>query len=599
MTTLVLSVGGILGLFALIAFASKSYSLNGIKDTTVGNGQHGTARWATPGEIKQSYRHVPFAPVQWRREAQEGKQPTANGKPLPQGIVLGCTGKTGTTALVDTDDVHCLMIGASGVGKTAYFLYPNLEYACASGMSFLALDTKGDLARNYGAIARDIYGYHISIVDLREPSRSDGNNLLTLINRYMDIVREEPRNINARAKAEKYAKILAKTIINPEGDGADHGQNAYFYDAAEGLLASVILLLAEFLPPEETDGYEMRHIGSVFKLVQELMTQSSSRRGGNQFQELMQLLSGDHKAKWLAGSALTASDQAMSSVMSTVLSKLNAFLDSELEQVICFDGNIDAELFASEKSAIFLILPEEDATKNFVASLMIQNLARELFAVANEHGGKLQNRAVFFCDELGTMPPFDILPLFSAGRSRRLTLVPIIQSLAQLVKNYGSEGAEIIQDNCQDTIFGGFAPNSQTAETLSKNLGSRTVLSGQITRGKDNTSQSLQMMERPLLTADELKSMPKGSFVVMKTGCHPMRTKLKLFLHWGIRFGEPLEMPDQGTRPVYYAGKRELERAILCAYPPMRTAEAVIQSALTDRPAPHLGTPAKLNLEDE
>ena len=37
-------------------------------------------------------------------------------------------------------------------------------------------------------------------------------------------------------------------------------QNAYFYDAAEGLLASVVLLLSEFLPPEETDGYETRHI---------------------------------------------------------------------------------------------------------------------------------------------------------------------------------------------------------------------------------------------------------------------------------------------------------------------------------------------------
>ena len=56
-------------------------------------------------------------------------------------------------ALVDSDDIHCLMIGASGVGKTAFFLYPNLEYACACGMSFLVLDTKGDLARNYGAIA--------------------------------------------------------------------------------------------------------------------------------------------------------------------------------------------------------------------------------------------------------------------------------------------------------------------------------------------------------------------------------------------------------------------------------------------------------------
>ena len=50
---------------------------------------------------------------------------------------------------------------------------------------------------------------------------------------------------------------------------------------------------------------------------------------------------------------------------------------------------IDAEQFVREKCAIFLILPEEDATKNFVASLMIQNLARELFSVANEHGGRL------------------------------------------------------------------------------------------------------------------------------------------------------------------------------------------------------------------
>lgn len=121
--------------------------------------------------------------------------------------------------------------------------------------------------------------------------------------------------------------------------------------------------------------------------------------------------------------------------------------------------------------------------------------------------------------------------LFSAGRSRRLTLVPIIQRLTQLEKNYGKEGAEILADNCQDTIFGGFAPNSQTAASLSENLGGRTVLPGSVTRGKDNNSQSLQMMERPLMSPYELKSMPKGSFVVMKTGTHPMKTKLKLFLN--------------------------------------------------------------------
>lgn len=120
------------------------------------------------------------------------------------------------------------MIGASGVGKTAFFLYPNLEYACASGMSYLALDTKGDLARNYGTIASQCYGYQVAVIDLRNPTRSDGYNLLTLINHYMDVCREDEKNLAARAKAEKYAKILAKTIVNPEGDASNYGQNAFF-----------------------------------------------------------------------------------------------------------------------------------------------------------------------------------------------------------------------------------------------------------------------------------------------------------------------------------------------------------------------------------
>ena len=544
-------------LVATTTFSGRG-SLDSIKSKTVGDGQHGTARWATPGEIKKTFRSVPFQTALWRK-----------GERLPgtQGLVLGCTGKKGQlTALVDSDDVHCLMIGASGVGKTAFFLYPNLEYACASGMSFFASDTKGDLARNYGAIARDCYGYQVAVVDLRNPTRSDGYNLLTLINHYMDVCRKEPTNLAARAKAEKYAKILSKTVINP--DGENFAQNQYFYDAAEGVLTAVILLLAEYLPPREIDGVlrERRHIVSVFKLVQELLA-PSILPGKNEFQLLMDRLPEEHKAKWFSGSALTAAEQSMASVMSTVLSRLNTFLDSELEQVLCFDSAMDAESFAAKKSAIFLILPEEDTTKNFMAGLMIQTLSRELFSVADEHDGKLPSRVVFFCDELGTMPAFDILPLFSAGRSRRLTLVPIIQSLAQLEKNYGKEGAEILTDNCQDTIFGGFAPNSQTAEVLSKALGSRTVMSGSISRGKNDSSQSLQMIERPLMTPDELKSIPKGHFIVMKTGTHPMRTRLRLFLEWGITFGETYQVPQRAARKVYYANKAELTNAIYQAFP--------------------------------
>ena len=225
--------------------------------------------------------------------------------------------------------------------------------------------------------------------------------------------------------------------------------------------------------------------------------------------------------------------------------------------------------------------------KSFDLTDDIQNLSKELFELAEKGGGHLLNRVVFYCDEFGTMPAFDILPLFSAGRSRGLTMVPIIQTLAQLEKNYGREGAEILTDNCQDTIFGGFAPNSQTAEKLSKALGSRTVLSGSISRSKNDPSQSLQMMERPLMTPDELKSIPKGSFVVMKTGTHPMQTKLRLFLDWGITFDEPYITPEHAARPVTYASRQELFLSIGKRYSRNSDQPTQIQQAsTTQRRAP-------------
>lgn len=591
---LILLGGGLLAFLLVVSFLSKNYSLNNFKNKTVGDGQHGTARWATPKEIHTTYHVVPFRPHRWRK---------GENLPTEQGLVLGSVGgrnhkseggfllKTSRKlleklrrpvegkrktkkkskaiskvkkmieeqrdirALVDSDDVHCLMIGASGVGKTAFFLYPNLEYTCACGMSYLALDTKGDLARNYGCIASKYYGYQVTVIDLCNPTCSDGFNFMTLVNHYMDRAKRDPNDLTAKAKAENYAKILAKTIISPEGS-SQYGDNAFFYESAEGVLAAIVMLLAEFILPEK-DGTEKRHIVSAFKLVQDLLAAPGGGRGKNGFHVLMDMLPSVHKARWVAGAALTAADQAMASVMSTVLSKLNAFLDSELEQVICRDNPIDAERFASSKCAIFVVIPEEDPTKNFIASLMIQNLSRELFSVADENRGRLKNRVVIYADEFGTMPPFDVLSLFSAGRSRGLTLVPIIQSLAQLEKNYGKEGAEIVCDNCQDTIFGGFAPQSKTAEALSSALGSRTVLSGSVSQGKES-SQSLQMIERPLMTPDELKSVPKGEFVVMKTGAHPMRTRLRLFLDWGITFEKDCPTPKPVVRRVAYAGCEEL-----------------------------------------
>lgn len=435
--------------------------------------------------------------------------------------------------------------------------HPHIHMVCYSADPAKGFLTKTGIAQIKSGLAKHIFRQELT--ELYQKQTKSRNAL--------NEDKADPKNLAAKAKAEKYSKILAKTLINTSGgDSAQYGQNAFFYDSAEGLLTAMFLLVAEYLPTEDADGnpIEKRHVVSVFKLVQELLAPSRVK-GKNQFQLLLEKLPPNHKARWFAGSALNTAEQAMASVISTVLSRLNAFLDSEMEQILCFDTAIDAEKFCNEKSAIFIVLPEEDQTKYFMVSLILQNLYREILTVADENGGRLKNRVVFFADELGTCPPIQSLELmFSASRSRGLMLVPIVQSITgQLQKNYGKEGSEIIVDNCQVNLYGGFAPASQTAVELSKSLGSRTVMSGSISRGKNDPSQSLQMMERPLMTPDELKSMPKGSFIVAKTGVHPMKVKLRLFLDWGIRFRKPYEVPEKAQRSVAYADKQELEESII------------------------------------
>ena len=180
--------------------------------------------------------------------------------------------------------------------------------------------------------------------------------------------------------------------------------------------------------------------------------------------------------------------------------------------------------------------------------------------------------------------------MFSAGRSRRISIIAIIQSLAQLEKNYGKEGASVIVDNCQDTVFGGFAPNSETAEVMSKNLGEQTILSGSVTQSKNDGSKSLQMMSRPLMTVDELKTLPKFHFIIAKTGCNPMRTKLDLFFKWGIELNDEYEADKNEVREVHYAGKdaliAEIEKREGYVAPPMARRAPARGGGIHFTPAP-------------
>ncbi len=165
-------------LYIIIGIAGNMKSLNNIKSRTVGEGQHGNARFCIAREIKSTFKSVDYN--------------------------------------VDTDDVHCIMLGASGIDKTAFFLYPNIELNLASKVSMLITDTKWDICRNYWAVARDCYVYNVNVIDLRNHTRSNGNNFLYLVNKYMDLYKTSSK-LSHKSNAEKYAKIISKTIVNMVG----------------------------------------------------------------------------------------------------------------------------------------------------------------------------------------------------------------------------------------------------------------------------------------------------------------------------------------------------------------------------------------------
>ena len=172
---------------------------------------------------------------------------------------------------------------------------------------------------------------------------------------------------------------------------------------------------------------------------------STKQKDDTEYKKLLDKLPEGHKARLFAGAALNAPDTTMKSILSTALSRMNGFIDTEMEQILCFDSEIDAESFVNHKTAVFLIMPEEDPTKYFLVSLILQQLFREILSIADDNAGKLDKRVMFYLDEFGTFTKIEgIDKMFSAIRSRNVFLVPVIQGSAHSLKQTMEEKEQII-----------------------------------------------------------------------------------------------------------------------------------------------------------
>lgn len=554
-------------IFIVYIITSKGGTLDSIKSRTVGDGQYGSAQWATKEELKNNLLYVPFAPENWRK-----------GKNLPtcEGIILGSErhGRN-ITAIVDTSDNHTMFVAAPGGGKTTSLLYPNIEYSAACGMSIFVTDTKGTISQEYVPILRKFYNMRTYVIDMRNPANSDGYNLLALTNKYIDRYKSTG-NIADKSKAETYAQTVGSSVINMNNSIKEAGSNKFFYIAAEGVVSAITYLVSELCEPRQ------RHIVSVFKILRQIIEIDPETVGikgvmpQTYLSQLYSLLPENHIAKDFMSAAATAGElKTIASIISTAVSQMLSFLNSEMQQMLCFDdSSIDIEKFIQDKSAIIFIFDETSNTKNFIGNLLVRQTYNELLKASEQYeDNRLPHRIQYFLDEFGTYTAIDgVQQFFSAGRSRNIITNPFLQALSQLDEKYGRDTAKNIRANCQNTMFGYLSPLSDDAETFSKALGTQTALGGSVSKKYGSTnaqnSTTYQMVKKSLMSPDEIRRMKKGEWILMKTGLNPSKMKLAKLENWKIKIDKehPYRIESKASRTVDFADRNTIIDAIKIKY---------------------------------
>ena len=516
-------IAACIGLITVLVMSSSS--LDSIKSLRVGDGQYGTARWATDEEKFKMFTKVPF------------------GREKSPGYVVGVDTKK-EYWLVDTSDQNLLQVAPPGAGKTKFCIIPTLYYNAlvhkntGKGASLILTDCKGELYSVCAAMLQQ-HGYRTPFLDFRNTLRSYRFNLMYNVNKYIDkykAAQTEEERLIAYGRAERYAKVLSESIVDNIDDAQKSEASQYFKETAKGLLTGIILLVSEY------GGEDERHIISVFRLIIELNGLDEGSSDVMQRSKLEKLLTHVDNPRLInyVGPAMKADARTSMNVFSSALGKLVAFIDAELEQMVCGHseelGDVD---FIKYPTAIFLICPDENTTRHFFASLYIRYMMNDLIEQAS-HTKELRLSRDVLCiwDEFGNMPPVKNMDvLLTAARSRGIRFFISLQSFAQLEKNYSQRSAKILRGACQIKMYTYMADDDE-AKALSEALGDMTVQSGSVSRSTrdgfwtDSSSQSVQMTKRRLMTPDEIMQIPQGEFILRKAGSVSARTHLELFWNY-------------------------------------------------------------------
>lgn len=440
--------------------------------------EHGTAKWGNPHTLTKKYKD---------------KNPH-NNMLLTKNLAVSFDDR------VTNLNSNVVVTGGPGSGKTYCYVLPNVLNA--NGNSVVVTDPKGSTLKKSGKKLKK-EGYDLKVLDLKNTERSWGYNPFVYIRNEDDIFK------------------IVELIFQANTPKNSTTQEPFFDDNAKFLFLACCYYLY-FKAPE----YE-QNLPFVLEMLNYLELRDDDFSYISPFDELFLELQDEEPHNIAVDYYLKfrqAKGRTAMSVVSTLVAKIGKYSLPSIKSMSIND-ELNLRELADKKTALFLLLPDDDKSLNFIVSVLYMQLFQQLYDRAEEEpDDRLPRNVQMYMDEFANIKmPDDFDGIIATCRSRGIGISVILQGLAQLKKEY-KEAYEVITAQCSIFMYMGGMEQS-THEYISKLLGKETINTNSFgwSRGKmPNYTKNDQLAGRELMTPDEVRLLPKRKAIVVMQGEPPI-----------------------------------------------------------------------------
>lgn len=405
----------------------------------------------------------------------------SNTKKIKAGGPVLC--RTGNTVYIDDSELHSLIIGDTGSMKTLRFVLPLIYSLSTAEESMVIVDPKGELARKTENHLKSC-GYNVCILNWRFPEKSPDT--------WNPLQRAE-QEYRKGASRKSVAFNLINDLIDKLFMKRSTADKDIFWNETAGHIAlgicKLILTLEEKLS------------------IQSLLDWRFSKLSDGTLRRCFEALSPESEIyRNLAGYMGLTAENTKSCIESTFDHLTGLFSASDSLTHMMSESSFDLNKIGEEKTAVFLVVPDEKTTFHFLATLFVSQCYECLLERAEDHSGRLPKRVNFILEEFCNMPKLnDLSAMLTAARSRNIRFQLVIQSYGQLADKYGDKICRTVFDNSGNLIYL-HTREMEFLEYISKLAG----------RDENN---------RPIFPTSRLQHLAKNETIIFHDRCYPIVVK--------------------------------------------------------------------------